>query len=508
MMFTCFKKTLLKMSKSLKSLVSLFSANIIVKVLGVGSIFVLTRYLTKEELALIPNYTLISGMALVLANFGLAPVIIKTIPAMLSADNVKKAHAVTFKCITLILPMLVLISLVIFYFSEQVSYFLLDSKNYVLHFKIIAASVSFAGLRNFFGYTYWAYDLLKRESRLLVVEGVIKVILNISLVIFYGSIGLVISLALTQIVSLTYAIYDLRKILFTKQSETIYLKSLLSESLPFQLESFVLYFRAQGDQLIVTTFIGAEALAVYFIAKKVYDIVQMFSRSIDKVFTGSLAKQVKDLNKFNSKVSDIFKLNVFVFLPIIAFIIGLTPLFIELLAGDKYTDAIPTSILLTVALLIHVLNNSTYGRSVFLLKSSVGRFKLSLINSVTLLSLSFVGVKFFSIEGVAVARVIAEVVTYFAGYLFIRNQVKLEFKYSQIITVIIISIVVAVILLLSQVFSGSIFTVIIGLVIALLFFLIAINRSITTNYYSFINSYLPFCFRDPLQVIYSKLNFR
>lgn len=496
------------MNSSLKSLVSLFSANIIVKVLGLGSIFVLTRFLTKEELSLIPNFTLISGLALVLANFGLTPVIIKTIPALLSEKNEKEAHSITYTCIVLIVPMLVLISIFIFIFSESVSVFLLESPDFSLHFKIIAASVTFTGLQNLFGYTYWSYDLLKKESKLHVIEGVVKVILNIGLVILYGSIGLVVSLAITQIISLSYAIYDLRHILFAPNKEFVNLKSLLKESLPFQLESFLMYFRAQGDQLVVTTFLGAETLAIYFVAKKVYDILQMFARSLDKVFTGSLAKQVGDVKKFSLKVSEIFQLNVFILVPFVSFCLGLTPFLITLIAGSEYDDAVPTSMLLTLCLLIQVFNSSTYGRSVFLLRSSMGRFKLTLINSAGLLVFSMIGIKFFSIEGVAMARILAELLTYFFGYLFIRKEVKVSFNTKHIIVVFAISLISAIILLIPQIYSTGFIAVIIGVASAVLFYLIAINRSISNSYYSFINSFLPFYLRDPLSMLMSKFSHR
>jgi len=496
------------MNSSLKSLISLFSANLIVKVLGIGSIFVLTRFLTKEELSLIPNYTLISGLALVLANFGLAPVIIKTIPALLSENNKQKAHSITYTSILIILPMLVFLSVVVFTFSKGVSNFLIGSSDYSLHFKIIAASITFAGLRNFFGYTYWAYNLLKKESKLLVVEGVIKVILNIGLVLLYGSIGLVVSLAITQIVSLIYGAYDLRHILFAPKKEIVNLKELFKEALPFQLESFLLYFRAQGDQLVVTSFLGAEALSMYFIAKKVYDILQMFARSLDKVFTANLAKQVGDLKKYSLRVSEIFKLNAFILLPFVAFCLGLTPFFIRIIAGAEYDDAILTSMLLTFALLIHVFNSSTYGRSVFLLRPSMGRFKLSLINSVCLLSLSIIGINVFSIEGVAIARILAELITYFSGYLFIHNEVKLRFNSKQIVVVVFISVVSSAILLVPQFYNNDFIAVLISTLGAIGFYLLAINRSISNSYYSFINLFLPFCLKDPLTVIFSKLPFR
>ena len=493
------------MESNFKNLSSLFSANILVKALGIISVMVLIRFLTKEELSLLPNYAVVAGLALTVSSFGLFPTMIREVPFLLQEQRFDRARAIINTSLLYILPSLIIVSAVSYVFSEELASYLLGDRAYSLHFKIMAVSFVFSGIRQFFDYGYWAYDMFKEQSYLLVIEGIVKVILNVVGVIFFGALGLVVSLALTSLVSCVTSIYYFRGILFAANYQVISPKYLLKESAPYYLESYLMYFRNQGDQLFVTTFLGAEQLAVYFVAKKLYDILQIFTRPLDKVFTNSLAKLRGKLGRFSVRISEILTLNVFLFIPFIALCIGLTPLFIRIIAGEEYLEAVPASMLLTLTLLVYFFYTSTFGRAIFLLKPSTSRFKLTLVESVSLAVFSLLLIKDFAVEGVALARLLTVLVTGLYSYFYTRRDIDLTIERKPIVIVTIISIAMAVTLLFAQSYSPHIAAVVIALSLVVVAFLVVVNRSISEKYYSFINLFFPFKIADPVIQLRNKL---
>ena len=494
------------MESSFKNVLSLFSANIVVKALGIFSVMVLIRFLTKEELSLLPNYAVVAALAITVSNFGIFPTLIREIPLLLHEQKFAEARAMINTSLLIILPVLTAVSAVSYMFSEELATYLLGEESYALHFRIMAVSFVFSGVRQFFDYGYWAYDMFKEQSYLLFIEGLVKVVLNIVGVIFFGALGLVVSLALTSLVSCVVSIYYFREVLFAPNFQLTSVKKLLLDSSPYYLEGFLMYFRTQGDQLFVSTFLGPEKLAFYFVAKKLYDILQIFTKPLDKVFTNSLAKLRSKLDEFSDLVSEIFTLNIYLCVPFFALCIGLTPLFINIIAGDGYQEAVPASILLTLTLLVYFLQISTFRGAIFLLKSPTSRFKLTVVESGSLAVFSLLLINPFGVEGVALARLLTVVTTGIYSYYYTRQDINLALDYKPVIIVVIISVFIATALLLTQDYSQHIITVAVASLLLTSTFFVVVNRSISKKYYSSLNSFLPFAITDPVTLVHEKLS--
>ena len=492
------------MESSFKNVLSLFSANIVVKALGIFSVMVLIRFLTKEELSLLPNYAVVAALAITVSNFGIFPTLIREIPLLLQERKFAEARAMINTSLLIILPVLTIVSAVSYVFSEELASYLLGDESYTLHFKIMAVSFVFSGIRQFFDYGYWAYNMFKEQSHLLFIEGLVKVVLNIVGVIFFGALGLVVSLALTSLVSCFVSIYYFRSILFAPNFRFTSVKKLLLDSAPYYLEGYLMYFRTQGDQLFVSTFLGPEKLAFYFVAKKLYDILQIFTQPLDKVFTNSLAKLRSKLDEYSNLVSEIFTLNIYLCVPFFALCIGLTPIFINIIAGSGYQETLPTSILLTLTLLIYFLQISTFRGAIFLLKSPTSRFKLTIVESGSLAVFCLVLIHPLGVEGVALARLLTVLTTGFYSYYYTRQDISLVLERKPILVILVVSTFIAVTLLLAQSYSQHI--ILVGLVSLLVMsiFFVVINRSISKKYYSSLNTFLPFALVDPVTLLHDK----
>ncbi len=65
----------------------LISANVVTKIVGLVAFGVFTRFLTKEDLAFLPIYAMLTTLSYVFFGFGLQPTIIRQLPGMLETDR-------------------------------------------------------------------------------------------------------------------------------------------------------------------------------------------------------------------------------------------------------------------------------------------------------------------------------------------------------------------------------------------------------------------------------------
>ena len=115
---------------------------------------------------------------------------------------------------------------------------------------------------------------------------------------------------------------------------------LLKEALPFYLESFMMYFRQQGDNWIITMYLGPASLAVYYIAKTLYTSLYMLFQSIDKVFTQKIASHKHDMNYIIDNVPRVMRMVVCTAIPVVLLTMTLTPSLVFLVAGVEYLGSV------------------------------------------------------------------------------------------------------------------------------------------------------------------------
>ncbi|MHA1344698.1 MAG: oligosaccharide flippase family protein, partial [Promethearchaeota archaeon] len=317
-----------------------------------------------------------------------------------------------------------------------------------------------------------------------------------------GVIGLVIGFVVGSIISAFLSLYFLKDVIFKSINKTYKINKLLKESIPFYLESYLMYFRSQGDQLIVTSFLGVELLAVYYIARRIYDALRTFLESLDRVLTENLSKERYNKKVFEEKIYKLFLLNAYVVIPLIFGIIGLTPFFINSLFGQSFQEAIFPSIILCFTLLAQFYWGITIGRSIFIFKSSTSRFKLTLVNSVLLMAFLLIFTNIFSIIGIALARLLATIFTGIYGFFAIRKIINIKINIYGTLVSFFSSILFSAVLLIGQAINDNYYYIPLYLVSGFLLFLILVHEKISSEYYSVLNSVLPIKVKDPIEEVF------
>jgi len=338
----------------------------------------------------------------------------------------------------------------------------------------------------------------------MVVVGVIQIVTTVVFIIAWGIFGFIISLVLSSVVSTIIYIHNLRDVIFVSSFKWNPGKSWFRESIPFYLESYLMFFREQGDQLFVATLLGPNAMAVYFIAKKPYDILSSFTISLDQVLTTSLAKLKNQKKLFNERVSNIITLNSYILFPLVLIAIGVCPTGILLIAGKGYEAAVVPSAILLLWLIVQLSWRTALGKPIFILKSSSGRFKVTLVETLTLIGFMLVLGHFYGLMGVVIGRLIATVVAGVYAYSLIKNDVSINIDIKSIATITANGMVVCALLLLVQYTSANYLLIGVSFIASIALYLFLINRTVSDTYYSVLNSVSPFKIKDPFSYLIKK----
>jgi O-antigen/teichoic acid export membrane protein len=495
----------IQLRKSVKDFSKLFLSNMAMRVISIIGIAIYARYTNKTELAVLPLYEIIGGMSMMIFNLGIPPYLVKTFSSFLKESKVKASDLVR-TCYHIVVPGILFFSFLTFIFSDFIAGTFFNYPDYSGFIKIFSFGFVFTGIHNLNSYLFWASGRFGKESIISVVTQLSRTSLGLSLFFVMGIKGLVIGLVASSVIIAVFSSYFVRDLLFTGKFNKGILKEMLKDSYPFYFEGYLMYFRRQGDQLVISTFLGPELLAVYFIAKKIYAVIASILQMLEKVITQSLSKVKDNIEDFSIKVSEVIHLSAAILFPGIFLIIALTPFLIPVIVGNGYKSSIVPSMILTFGLLIDFMWRTTFGRAVFFLEKSWSRFKITFVDSVFLIFFLLVLSKFFALTGVAVSRVLANFSAGIYTYLKIKRTLKLQVNYYFILVVFISSIVMCMVIIFSYIFfKDNILYLIIFTWSGLLFFIITIGLLVSKEYYNIINTISPITIKDPFKIFSTKV---
>ena len=400
------------------------------KVIGIAVLGFYARVLSKEEMAIFPIYMMLSDLSSLILSFGIMPTLIKLLPSLLKED-VQEAHClITTSTLIIVSGTTVIIGFVLL-FSDQINGLLLDNSLQTELIQIMTVGFIALSISKIADQILWASGRFGCKSLLNVVESVIRPCCTVSFFLLFGIKGLVTGLVLSQIVKAAMACFWIRDICFVNYSGFYPLGRLLKQSLPFYLESYLMYFRREGDNWLVSSMIGPASLAVYYIAKTVYNSCYVFYSSVDQVVTRELARYKLNQQLLLQKTYEVHANISIVSIPGIFIAITLLPLAVPFIAGAAYKTAITPATILLLALLVDF-QRISISRTVFIALSSRARFYITLLDTMVLLPGLFILGFLFGSPGIAGARLLSQAIGGGAAYwiLFRKMAFTLEYKAS------------------------------------------------------------------------------
>lgn len=411
-------------SMARKGIAVLFAGRLAEKVIGFVALVLYARFFTPAELALVPLLFLFGNLGPVLFGLGIMPTLVLELPKLASTQPARAASLARHA-----LGLGVLIALG----AAAIAYFLaeryMDAKLGVRGETImwLALGVGFQGL-----FTLLT-QLLVGTSRfvpLAVTNTVISILRLVLLVPLHqtaGTAGIAAGLAVAGGVGCLLALWQLKGLLLGGRHGARYsYAQMLKLSWPYYLEGYLMYFRSQGDQLIVTGLLGVESLAQYYIARRLYDVLRALSDSVDSALIPMLSKlSLESSERFAVKWHVLFRSGLSLGMLAAIACIAVAPFYITVLGSEKYQAALLPTIILILVFLVDLLK-IVIGRSVFVLSSPIRRLQLTVFESVLLLPFLLLGTHLMGVTGAALAGLLAGIAAVAYAYHMLKNAVPVN----------------------------------------------------------------------------------
>lgn len=486
-------------NQSVKSLLQLTSANVAIKFLGVLMLALFTRYLSKEELAILPMYEMLVSLSGHFAGFGLQPTFIRLLPSKYS-ENYDEARGLIFSGGLLFICGAMVYACGIFFLSGWLSPILFKRLDFAYLIKIASLGFFFVSLKNISHLVLWSKSRFDKISLVQIITAVGRMVFVGGFMLLWGVKGMTLGLVLNELLGAVVSLYFIRDILLGPRVPFYPAGNLLKQSLPFYFEGFLIYFRNQGDNWIVATTLGPATMAIYFVAKRLPMMMRMFIESLDKVVTSEISKRKNNPEEMEDYIQRLFLINSHISLPGTIFVMGVAPLFILIVAGQAYMASIIPCIILCTIMPLQILQ-IPLGRGIFVIHPPMVRVSMTVIETVVLLlALSLLG-PLMGVNGIALSRVVAAASALVMALLVLKRTIGLGLPWGQAALSTTFSVAMAGTMWGLQVWNNSLPATPVYTLAGILVFLVLVHIFNSKAYYEVLNTVLPFHLNDPIRSV-------
>ena len=412
------------------SFLQLLSANVVTKIAGLIALGVFTRLLTKQDLAFLPVYGMLTELSYVLFGFGLQPTLIRRLPGLLKNDRPAAGRLIRMSTRILVAGSLVFV-LGVFLAAAPIAASLLGSASHSTLIRLTALGSCCFAWRNICRYLLWAASRFDKIAIVRTGAALGRLGLGVGGLLVGGIEGLAVGLVVTDALTFLLAIMYTKDLLQIPAGPGPSNRELLRESRPFYFESYLTYLRNQGDNWLVATTLGPAAISIYFVAKRFPLLLMMFVESFDKVITPQLSKKRNDPVAIGHSVGKLTASLVTLAVPTIFMIMGLLPVMIKLVAGPGFEAAILPGMILCLMQLIRILA-VPINRGVFVTRPPSTRVLITTIESAALIVSLVLLVPPLAVQGVAFSRFVAALTMFLCSFFVLKKHIKVLFPWQRL----------------------------------------------------------------------------
>ncbi len=297
------------------------------------------------------------GVAAQLLNFNTLIVIIGTlgIPMGLTkfvSESEKEGdwsniNDTIIKLLLILLIIYLMLLTLIIVFSNQISLLILDTSSYSLFLIVITLSFPFSAAAMIFESTLRGLKRFDLYTKASVAISLFTLIIGIATVLIWGITGIALSILISGIISAVILYYYFNKIVYLN------LKAMTKPLLSFP-EPLKIIFKIGGAALIdgmlvqltvllirsvIIQYLGINSNGLY---QAVYSIsnnyISLFFMSLG-IYAFPILSAIKDVEKFNEELNNIYRFTVFIIFPIIAITFVLREYIIVIFFSQKFISA-------------------------------------------------------------------------------------------------------------------------------------------------------------------------
>lgn len=485
-----------KADKAFKGVGELFLGQIASKVFTFGFLIVFVRLLDRDELAILPLFYAASGVATLLFSFGIPVTLVREIPRLRVAEP-EKMHSLLFTGFIVVIVGIVISALLATLLEKQIMGLFFSNFTGHLEFKLIAAAILIGGWKTLLTFILRSLQMYRGMAIFAASNDLLYRVLGLAGFFIAGINGLLAGFLIGSLITNLYCTWKVSCFVF-KVREWYPLPELLRISWPFYFEAYLHYFRAQGDVLIISSLLGSSALAVFFVAKRLYDLMMTLIVSMEQVMAPSLSQLLGySMESAVKGYSRMITLILLVVIPIELFAMGLSYGFIDLIGGSDYAeDAWLLAALYCGALVLHSLVGLK-SSAIHVFGRPADRLKITLSQFAVYGPLLYLLVMQFGIIGAPLAQIVA----YIVGLIYARHLVTNVIGKQQVNRMVwlVSGAALAGLLILSalQVYYYSIYILPVYLVAAALAVLIVVSVLLSERDLQQLKALLPSQMRKP-----------
>lgn len=382
--------------------------------------------LALKEMAILAVLLLIGGIFPVFSSFGMLDTLGRKIPGFIERGEKKRANKYFITVLyiqTLTALLFIALSL---NFLERISLLLYKS---VMPFETVGIIICYAFMQNLMLLMNTMLRALQHFGRLSVVkvsEQISARILSLVLFFVFGVNGVLLGMLLGSIIGFFMYCYYLKSHFRFIKPSFRFIKGLMQYSFPYYIAAWLRFSVMHADKYFVGIFFQPELLAVYYVSHKIIDFVFTVMDSMANSITAKLAQlRVHGQERMESIFSKVFKYYSLIYIPFIGLMIAFARPIVELYGGIKYSNSFPILLILASGLMLAPFAGllETF---VYILGKPAERLKIRLFSGIFNVIGSYILMKLFGVNGIALSKLFVWVIYTLAGALILKKLLRIS----------------------------------------------------------------------------------
>ncbi len=324
-----------------KSSISIIVSQIAIALISIIFIAYFARIFTLEQMAILAIMEMLTGWIQLTGSLGLGTLAVKDVALYISKNETGKAKQLLSSVALYRSSAIFVISVIVYFLGPVISDLTYNSGSYTALIRLATLIAFFASVQIVFSEIQTALQKFHTQSAINV--GIILGQRALSVIGFfiYDIQGFLIGFLTAIILGVSVTVFDVRKHLTYK---LIPFTEVFRKSRGYMGIDFLRGALDQVDRPIIAFLIGAEVLAGYYIAKRIYDqfhkLMQAITLPMGVKFGEVKTEGQESLTRyFNQCIRIISAL----FVPLGFYLILISESLIFLYAGEKYIFTVPVS---------------------------------------------------------------------------------------------------------------------------------------------------------------------
>ncbi|HCT83762.1 MAG TPA: hypothetical protein DF296_01015 [Candidatus Margulisbacteria bacterium] len=400
------------------------STKIALLFITLGYIAYTSRHLSQTDLGIFAAMFVFYSLLGLVGGLGLNTMALRLIPELQAKKEQGKISDIVKITVAISALATFIIALIGILFDYQISMIFLKSPVYSNYIDWIIINSFFYAIFDRMILIYQSFQSFTTMSVLNVITNISqRIIAAILMILGYGLQGIMVGFLIGTLLGLIWSIIDLRSYLFGKYNKYPAM-DFIKVSFPYYGQGIMRFIFTQADQALIAFMFSPDKLAIYFIAKKIINLITLVFEALYDTVVPKLAEiKSRGIEVFRANLDKVSSILIFLVVIGISLVFLNSKLFMYLLGGEKFIEYYYLLNILALSIVSYMLYTVSI-TGVYLYNEPNDVFKLSFYVGITTVSLEIIFGMTFGLIGFSIAQTL--------GYLVGITVIRLKYKETSI----------------------------------------------------------------------------